>query len=348
MRTLGWAVAAAWVVGVVFAPAAWALQAGAASPDGKVFVAGGEGRVLYVLDTEKWEVTKRIWLGARVEALAFSPDGAQCIVGMDDGLTWVFNAATWEKVNDLGNRPLLAVARKAPVAVSAEQSWVAGKAQGRLKVWSLADWKMTKEITLGPGQAAAGTAIAPDGKTAYVRLSRMESPEEKKADPGPEPKDWTEKGFWRERKDGAITGLLAIDLDQGTVGKKITCFDTPGNFRLYLVPGGVMTVAYGQYHALWDIETGKYEPKANREFAYGSGQSAAGDLYVGSLRTYLVLSPEGKEAARKEASRLPGWPEYFRGFVPLGEALVVGVTDASRLIIIDAKTHNILKEVNCY
>ena len=348
MRVLGWAAALVLGMGVTLAPMALAVSAGAASPDGKVFVTGGEGRALYVLDTEKWEITRRIWLGARVEALAFSPDGTQCILGLDGGLTWCFNTATWEKAKDLGKLPLLAVARQAPVAISAEQAWTGAKPEGRIKVWSVANWKVTKAIPLGEGHVAAGTALAADGKTAYIRLSRMENAEEKKTDPGPEPKDWAEKSLWRERNDGDVAVLLAIDLDQGTVTKKITCFDSPTNYRLYPVPGGLVTVCYNQYHALWSIEAGKYEPAVSGQFAYGSGQSLSGEIYVGGLRNYLVLSPDGKEIAKKEASQLPGFPEYFRDFVPLGEALVVGVTDASRLIIIDAKTHNVLKEVNCY
>lgn len=348
MRVPGWAIAAAWCVQVAVAPTAWALNAGAASPDGKLFVTGGDGRALYVYDTGTWEIAKRLWLGARVQTLAFTPDGGQCIVGMDQGLTWILDTGKWEKTRELQRLDNLAVARTAPVAVSTVNKWSGGKANGVVRVWSTADWSTTKEIPLGEGLGPDMAAIAADGKTAFVRTSRIDAPDEAKADPGPEPKDSAEKNLWRERKDGKATSLLLVDLAQGTVAKTVVCFDTTGMCRLYPVPSGVMVVSYNQYHALWSLADNSYTPTITKQFAYGSGQSVSGEVYMGALRSYLVLSPEGKEVVKKEAGKLPGFPEYFRCFAPLGEGLVVGVTDANRLIVIDAKTHEVVKEVNCY
>jgi len=74
----------------------------------------------------------------------------------------------------------------------------------------------------------------------------------------------------------------------------------------------------------------------------------SGNIYTGSLRSYAVLDPSGKAVAEGKISKLPGWPEYFRAFAPMGPDKVVAATDAFRVIVIDAKSHEIVKETPVY
>jgi hypothetical protein len=326
---------------------ALALSAGAASPDGTVFVVGGHNRAVTVYDTKTWEVRQRIWIGARIQAIHFTPDGSQCMVLGDHNTAIILDPKTWEKAQEQPGLHTLAVARAAPVAVSSAQKGRSWKNRV-VKVWSLPDWKAAAEIPLEKGLVPAAMALTADGKTAYLRSRPVKEPKEKEADAGPEPEDHAEKSLWRERTDGRVSHLLVLDLEAKAVTQSVTCFDSPHRLRLYPVPGGCVSVVYTRYCGWLDTETGKYRTQVTGQFAYGSGQDAQGNLYIGALRSYLVLSPEGKQLAKNRASRLPGFPEYFRDFAPLGADRVVGVTDGFRVIVIDAAKHTVLKEVKCY
>ncbi len=326
---------------------ALALTAGAASPDGAVFVVGGENRAIYLYDTKDWTITQRIWIGSRIQAIHFTPDGSQCIVLGDHDTATILDAKTWEKLKEQPHLDAFAVARSAPVAVSSAQKGRSWKDR-LVKVWSLPDWKAAAEIPLEKGLVPAAMALTADGKTAYLRTRPVKEPKEKEADAGPEPEDHAEKSLWRERTDGRASRFLVIDLEAKAVTKTVTCFDSPNKFRLYPVPTGCVAVVYGRYCGWLEAETGKYRTQVTGQFAYGSGQDTKGNLYVGALRSYLVLGPDGEQLAKNRVSKLPGFPEYFRDFAPLGTDRVVGVTDGVRLIAIDAAKHAVLKEVKCY
>lgn len=325
-----------------------ALHVGAASPDGSVFIAGGDNRVLYVFDTAKWEVTKRIWLGSRIRTIQFTQDGSQCVVGDDHAALRIFNPKDWSKLQELRDTPVFAMAAGAPVAVTTARKAGGGWDEKVVRILSLPDWKPTAEVAIEKGHTPIVLALSADGKTVYVRTRGTKDDEEKKAAPVPKPKDWSEEALWRARTDGRVSALLVIDVAKAAVNQTVKCFDSPSNFRLYPVPKGVVSVVYGQYCGWLDAAKGAYTTQMTKQFAYGSGQDRQGNLYIGSMRSYLVLSPDGKQVARHESSKLPGFPEYFRHFEPLGDGLMVGVTDASRLILIDAKTHAVTREVNCY
>jgi hypothetical protein len=332
---------------LVLCSPAMALTAGAASPDGTRFVVGGENRAIYVYDTETWDIRHRIWVGSRIRTIHFTPDGTRCIVLGDHDTAYIFDAEKWAKVQEQPHLDAFAMARSAPVAVSSAQkdrSW-----DDRLvKVWSLPDWKTVAEIPLEKGLVPTDMAVAADGKTAYLRTRPVKDPKEKDAERGPEPEEYVEKTLWRDRADGRVSHFIILDLEAKAVAKNVQCFDSPNKFRLYPVPTGCVAVVYGRYCGWLDAETGTYRTQVTGQFAYGSGQDATGNLYVGALRSYLVLSPEGKRLAKNRVSALPGFPEYFRDFAPLGSDRVVGVTDGFRLILIDAAKHTVLKEINCY
>src|SRR5262245_36220436 len=70
------------------------LEAIAVSPDGKRLAAGGQNRVVYLLDADTLEVQKRIWLGARVGRLAFTTDGKRLLVEDDADTLHLLDSTT--------------------------------------------------------------------------------------------------------------------------------------------------------------------------------------------------------------------------------------------------------------
>src|SRR5262245_35859612 len=59
------------------------LDAVAVSPDGKSVAAGGQNRVVYLLDADSLAVTRRILLGARIVHMTYNKDGSRLIVEDD-------------------------------------------------------------------------------------------------------------------------------------------------------------------------------------------------------------------------------------------------------------------------
>ena len=331
------------------APAVWAFDACAASPDGTLVVVGGANRAIYVYKAPAWEIVHRAWMRARVVQIAFTPDGTQCVVLGDDKTARVLNVTDWKEKKRLENVSPLAVARQAPVAVSTGRKRGGGWQDRSVIVWSLPDWKPAKEIDLPKGAVPAGMAVSADGKTAYIRTKQIKDPKEKQVDPGPEPKGWEKKHLWRARKDGWVSDVLVVDVGQGAVVKTVRCFDTSHNYRMYAVDDGLVIANYHMYFGLVDATAGKYEVvHTGRHFAYGSGRGPKGHIYTGSLATYRVVNPNGQEVANGKISKLAGWPEYFKAFTPVGTQHVVGVTDAFRLIVIDAEKHTVEKEIAGY
>ena len=333
---------------LLFSSPARALHSVAASPDGKTVAAGGDNRVLYVVNAETWEVVRRVWMGARVRGVSFTPDGALCVVLGGDHVARVLRPADWSTVREVKGLENLTLAAKAPVAISSGRAKGGGYRDQAVKIWALPGFELQGEVALAKGTRAAGLGITADGKTAYCRSAYIKDEAEKQADPGPEPKDYAAKVLWRARKDGRVSETSVIDLAGKRVVKTVRHFDTPSKFRLCPVPAGVLTVAYDRCLGVTNVETGQYEVLLTGAFAYGSGQAADGTIYTGSLRSFAVMAPDGKALAKQRIGSIPGWPEYFRGFAPLGADKVVGITDAWRIIVIDAKSHAVLKKVNVY
>jgi hypothetical protein len=309
---------------------------------------GGDNRSVLVLAAPDWKVVQRKWIGARVRGIDFTADNSQCAVLGDDQIVRVFNTTDWLEVKQLRQVRAFAVARRARLAVAALPKAEAGRDETVLAVFATPTWDLRKQIDLVPKKTPMSAALSPDSRTAYVRTIPFDDPREKEIDAGPEPKDWTERDFWKARNDGRATAIYVIDLMTGKITKEIRCFDSPGNCGFYVTPTSVVSAAYSRYLGVLDTQTWEYTVIPTGGFAYGSGCSAAGEIYTGSLASYLVLSPKGEKLADGSISRLPGFPEYFRGFTPLGSDQVAGITDAWRIILIDAAGRSVVKELVCH
>ena len=73
----------------------------ALSPDGKVMVAAGDNRTLYILDPGKMEVTQRVWLGVCIVGLQFNKDGNVLLAEDTDGTLHLIDVKTWQEKKNL-------------------------------------------------------------------------------------------------------------------------------------------------------------------------------------------------------------------------------------------------------
>jgi WD40 repeat protein len=335
-------------MGLVQARLAHGFQGCAVSPDGKTVVVGGDNRVLYVVDASTWKVDKRIWFGPRIKDICFGKDGTQCYVKGDDRMLHVLSTSDWTEQKRLKDMEPLALAADMSVALSVGRKRGGGWRDRALIVWRLPDWTLAKEIDLPKDLHPHKLALTADGKTAYVRTGSIKDPKEKDTEVGPEPKAWKARSLWKQRKDGRVTDVLVIDVGTGKISKTIRCFDSSMNYRIYPTADGAVFADYSQYCGVLDAGAGAYEVKRTDGFAYGSGRGPKGNLYTGGLASYLVLGPKAEKIGEGKIKKIPGFPEYFRRFTPLGADRVLGVTDAYRVIVIDASSHKVVKEVAVY
>ena len=83
----------------------------AVSPNGRTIVAGGDNRVLYVLDADKLEVKNRIWLGVCLVDLHFNNDGSVLLAEDTDGTVLALNTVNWEIKKSVQKASQMSVAR---------------------------------------------------------------------------------------------------------------------------------------------------------------------------------------------------------------------------------------------
>ncbi|MFP3938078.1 MAG: WD40 repeat domain-containing protein [Phycisphaerae bacterium] len=337
------------------AAGAHGLITAAADSDGSVVATGGYNRAVFVLETSDWTVTQRIWIGAWVRHIAFSNDGSRCLVLDDAQRLHVFDTSDWDKLKTIENVSALAVASDADVAVTAggpdDESGIS------IHVWNLPECTVSEKILPPEGsqRKLSQVAVSADGATAFARTVAFESDEETDTVFADSYEGFARQQISKLRSDGKVSAIMTFDLDAGSVVDEVVCFDHPTiaqlrKDRMFVVDGRVITAAYAGYLGILDPSEGTYRPIAHNRLSYGSGLSGRGEVYVGSLRDFMVLAPNGQELLEEPARipELPGWAEYLCWFAPLGQDRVLAVTTAYRLVVIDRKSRDVLNVVHCY
>ncbi|MGC9454294.1 MAG: WD40 repeat domain-containing protein [Phycisphaerae bacterium] len=327
----------------------------AADSDGGVAATGGYNRALIVFDTADWSVTQRIWIGAWVRHVAFSSDDSRCLVLDDARRVHVFDTADWNKLKTINNVNAMAVASNAGIAVTAGGPEDASGTV--LHVWNLPD--CTLRTTIAPPEESrreiAQVAVSEDGATGYARTAGFESDAQTDTVFDDSYEGFAGQQISKLRSDGKVSAIMTFDIEAGEVVDEVICFDYPSvtqlrSDRLLVFDDTVVTASYGGYLGVLDTSRGTYRPVAHNRLAYGSGVSGHGELYIGSLRDFTVLSPDGAELLEQPVRipELPGWAEYLCWFAPLGDDRVVAATTAYRLVVIDRNSREVLDLVHCY
>lgn len=326
-----------------------------ATGDGSVVATGGYNRALIVFDTSDWTVTQRIWIGAWVRHVAFSSDDSRCLVLDNAQRLHVFDTSDWGKLKTIENVNVLAVAAEAEVAVTAGGP---GDESGfALHVWNLPDCTLVRTI-LPPEQSRrelSQVAVSDDGTRAYARTVAYESDEETDTVFADSYGGFARQQISKFRNDNKVSAILAFDLQAGEVVDEVVCFDYPvvtqlRRDRMFVLDDRVVTAAYAGYLGVLDVSEGTYKAVAHNRLSYGSGVSSRGEIYVGSLRDFTVLAPNGAELLEQPVRipELPGWAEYLSWFTPLSDSRILAVTTAYRIVVIDRNTREVVNLVHCY
>jgi WD40 repeat protein len=302
----------------------------AVSPAGDKLVAGGDTRTLLVLDPETLAVKERIWIETSIVSLTFDKTGATLAVTDTSGEVLLFDTSNWKQ--------RAAIPARGTLAYAPESGFVAGsdKQNKSVSLFSMSDGKETGKLALPAGAVVANLGFSADGKRLAVILKAKDGSEPKVAQ-NAIPKEL--KGLAREefvlRNDGKISELLVFDAASGKMMSQAASYYSLDNDAVVYFDGdAVLSVNYRNINARISPDGNAALFATPNGFNYGTGVSPDQKLLLsGGLRSFSVTKPDGSTHAKGELPRLPGWPEYFKGFSATADGKTIyGATTAYRIV----------------
>ena len=301
----------------------------AVSPSGDRLVAGGDTRTLLVLDPATLAVKERVWIETSIVALEFDKSGSTLAVTDTSGEVLLFDTSNWKQ--------RAAISARGAVAYAAETGLVAGsdKSNKSVSIFSMNDGKEIRKLELPAGANVANLGFSADGKRLAVILKATDGGEEKVAN-NAIPKDL--KGLARDefvlKNDGKRSELLVFDTASGKLLSKVASYYSLDNDAVVYFDGdAVLSVNYRNINARFAPDGNAALFATANGFNYGTGVSPDQKLLLsGGLRSFSVTKPDGSNQAKGQLSKLPGWPEYFKGFsVTADGKTIYGATTAYRI-----------------
>ncbi|QDC08129.1 hypothetical protein FHY55_02225 [Oceanicola sp. D3] len=301
------------------------------SPDGTTLLAGGDNRVIYMIDTATMEVKDRIWSPTMPVWIDHSADGSLVYVLDSDDLLTAYAAADmskkWEiqRVRDMAFRP---EAQRIVI-------WKGVSGGSEIAVIDAATGGQVKTVTTPEPLAIESAGLSDDGTTLLAITRQQKTEDETKEKPGDDVKG-LEKEIFRKKHDGYVSSLLKIDLEAGTT-EALPSWYSASNFDdiravgeqvFYLKPGSDPMVlgADGEVTML-DLQrtNGDYV-----EISPDGSEMVAGD---GGKVSFIPVT--GGAPLTLGVEDLPGWFEKTQGFEYLPDGKVLAVTDGWRIVVID-------------
>lgn len=320
----------------------------AVSPDGMQLVAGGDNRVLYVLDPASLEVKKRVAFGSPIIQMAFDAKGATLAVSDTDGTLHLIETKDWKTKAKLKDKHRVVFSARNDLAASADRDHRASA----IVVSSTVDGKDLFRLPLPKEMPVAALGISPDGMKLAALLGANDDPSEPKVNFSDIPKDLKglAKTDFQLRNDGKTSLVQIYDLKSGKLLSEKKVFFTMNATQsvAVFIKGGVVFNEYSnQGFQMKDDGEGRLV-QFDGSFLYGSGVSQDGKyIMAGNLRQFALIDTGALDATTNTAEKLagtlnslnalPGWPEYFKGFDATANAKVFyGATSGYRVVMFGA------------
>ncbi len=337
---------------VLSAPfAAWArdpewsgLGAVAVSPDGKTIVAGGQNRVLYMIDAQTMEVKQRLWTGVRIGALAYNKDGTRIVFEDEEEETEILDAATLETVKRIGKAGFVECARLADLmAVATDVMY-----RKQIRFLSMTDGSQLGSVDVADKVASYG--FNAEG-TRFAVLTTSSEGKENKVAYKDVPKELT--GLARkefvQKNDGKTSKLIVFEAPTGKQLRETAlwyCSDTGA--MVFMNGETAYIINYSNENLIVPAEgdVKLFESQSSYNYAKGVSDDRKAFL-VGGLATGTYTRIDGLSGLTFQIDRLRGWPEYFGGFAFQQDGTGWAVTSSCRLIQI-SKEGKFLKAVPVY
>lgn len=301
------------------------------APDGQKMVAAGDNRVLYIIDPAKMEIAKRLWLGTCIVDLDFDKDGSKVVAEDTDGTLHLLDYQTGNALKKEPKAEKMSTARQAGLVAGLNPDY-----NGQtIRFLSMADLSEKGKVTLAKGEKVAGLGLDPEGSRVAVLLEPVNDDSEPKgANPPADLKGLAVDEF-RLKNDGKTSRLLTFKVPEGSKLSEHKLFFSPSvtGTKILFQGDNVLVVNYSNLNARIDPKGEVTLFRLDNSFNYGIGSSADQKiLLTGGLAegTYTKVADLAK--TKFQPDRLPGWPEYFKGFAVSGDGTAYGSTSGYRII----------------
>jgi WD40 repeat protein len=311
----------------------------AVSPDGKMLVAGGDNRVLYIIDTDTLTVRKRIWFKSNIYEMAFNGDGSTFIIEDTSETLYFLNTRDWQVISK--------VPKAGSMSTAPKKNLVAGISSGfkksTIKLMSMSDGVMTGQISF-PGKVTA-VGVNPGGNRLVILAKGAANQEQK--NPVPKELKGLEKDIYKQKNDGKVSILAEFEIPSGKKISEKTIFYAAGKPVILVGEKTISIIDYSNVNA--NIKGEQISIfKGKSSYNYGMGISPdRKTVMMGGLRSGTLWFPQSDEMITFKIDKLPGWPEYYKGFGFSKDGTCYAVTTAYRLIKLDNRG-NILNAVPVY
>jgi len=303
----------------------------AVSPNGNVIASAGDNRVLYVLDVAKMEVTNRVWLGSCIVDLQFNKDGSTVVAEDTDGTLHLIDAKTWKPVKQEPKAGQISPARNVDLVAGLNPDYNGHT----IRFLSMTDLATKGKVSFAKGEKVLALGLDPEGARLAVLMEAVSDDAEPKG--GNPPKDL--KGLaveeFRLKNDGKTSRLLVFKVADGSKISEQKIFYSPSTsaWKVLFQGDNILLVNYSNLNAQVNPKGEVTLFQLENSYNYGMGSSVDQKiLMTGGLAdgTYTKVADLNK--VRFQPDRLPGWPEYFRGFAVTADGTAYGSTSGYRII----------------
>ncbi|MFH0782383.1 MAG: hypothetical protein V2B20_10600 [Pseudomonadota bacterium] len=307
----------------------------ALSPGGEVLATAGDSRVLFVIDREKMEVTKRVWLGVGIINLQFNKDGSSLLAEDTDGTLHLIDSKSWQVVKKLPKAQQMTCANNQNLVAGLNPDY-----SGHIvRFLSMVDLSDKGQIIFPKGEKVQAIGLdAGGGKLAVLMESINDVSEPKGEKPPTDLKDLALEEF-HLKNDGRTALLKIFNVPGGEIIREQKLYYSPSatGCRVLFQGENVLVVNYSNINAQINPEGGASLFRLDNSYNYGLGCSVdqtvllSGGLAVG---TYTMV--DGLRKMKFQSDHLPGWPEYFKSFAVAADGTAYGSTSGYRVIKIKA------------
>lgn len=302
----------------------------AVSPDGATLVAAGDSRSIFSFDPVTLEVKERIWIETTVTDLAFNQDGS---------VLAVFDTSNEVRLYSVGDWTLrLTLTDLDTPAASTSADLLAGysRKDDAIRVHSLTDGSEKQSIPVPEKIRLAALGISPDGARLALIETGADDETETKVAYSDIPKDLkgNERETFVQKNDGRTSRYAIYQLADGTLATESTLYyTTSGSTRIALPDERIAIINYSNVNALISPDGSVELFKHPAGYQYGIGLSPDHrEVFVGGLATGCTATVGGEASPVFNLDRLPGWPEYFKGFASTPDGTVYAATTAFRIV----------------
>lgn len=311
----------------------------AVSPDGKILAAGGDSRVLYIMDPSSLEVKKRVWLKTGIYEMEFNKDGSILVVEDTSEDLYFVKTTDWQV--------LKTIRKGGPMSAAPAADLLAGFTSGYKKstaaFYSMTDGALKGKVEcpakiVSVGLNAKGTRMVLMAEGPKDMETKKQRPKELKG---------IEKDIFTQKNDGKVSILAEYEVPSGKKISEKTIFYSTSSPLILVGEKKTYIIGYSNVNAV--IE-GDNITLFNGKSSYNYGMGISPDrkaFLLGGLRDGTLVHVDGLAMTTFKIDSLPGWPEYYKGFGFGPDGTGYAVTTSFRLVKID-KTGKIEKTVPVY